>query len=136
MAQYGAGVASFKVGANLMEAYITGDIEVEKVAETEDGTPVGATVAKALFVGLTTLGDITLTGPYDDTASTGPDAVFGGGLGTSQTCVIGYAGGGVSPTKKTTVTLGIKSYKRIISKGKITGYEVVLTNTGTTIVEA
>ena len=135
MAQYGSNASAIKVGANFVEQYITGNIEVDKTAETEDGTPIGANVAKQLFTGLTTLGDITVEGPYDDTPTTGPDAIFGGGLGTSQTVIVGYAGG-QTQTKKTTVTLGIKNYKRIINKGSITGYSCTLVNTGTTIVEA
>jgi len=61
-----------------------GNIDIEKVAETEDGTPVGATVTKELFTGITTSPSFTVDGPYDDTATTGPDAVFGGGLGTTR----------------------------------------------------
>lgn len=134
MANYSSAVASFKVGSNFMEQYLNGNIEVEKVAETEDGTPIGAAVAKELFTGITTLSEITVEGIYDDTATTGADAVFGA-IGTSQTVIVGYAGA-QTPTKKTTVTLGLKSYKRTIISKELTKFSATLVNTGTTITEA
>ena len=131
MAQYGSPSATFKVGSNFMQSYIDSDIEVEKTAETEEVTPVGASVTKEAFTGLTTLKDIGVGGVYDDTASTGPDAVFGA-VGTSAAIEILYGG-----TKKTTVAgMGLKTYKRTISKGKLTRYASTLCNTGATITEA
>jgi hypothetical protein len=130
MTQYGSDDGSFKVGANVMTTYIDSDIEVEKTAETEEVTPLGASVTKEAFTGITSLKDIGVGGVYDDTASTGPDAVFGA-IGTSAAVEVGYGG-----TKKTTATLGMKTYKRTISKGKLTRYASTLCHTGTAITEA
>lgn len=132
MANYNSSQAKFKVGSNFMEAYLNGNIEVEKVALTEDGTPLGSTgaVAKEIFVGITELPEITVEGLYDDTATTGPDAVFGA-IGTSQTVIVTYGG-----TKTTTVTLGLKSYKRSIVAKELTKFTATLVNTGTSITEA
>ena len=134
MAQRSSSEGSFKVGTNFMEPYITGTIDIEKVAPTEDTTPIGATVAKESFTGVTQLSDVSADGPYDDTATTGPDAIFGA-VGTTATVIVGYVGG-QSPTKKTTMTLGFKSYKRTIAKGALTHFTSVMGNQGTTIVEA
>ena len=132
MTQYASPNATFKYGSNFMQNYIDSDIEVEKTAETEEATPIGAAVNKEAFSGITTLKDIGVGGIYDDQAATGPDAVFGGGLGTSAAVEILYGG-----TKKTTVAgMGVKAYKRTISKGKLTRYATTLCNTGATITEA
>ncbi len=131
MSQYGSNVATFKVGANFVTAFITGSIDVEKVAEIQEETPLGATVTKQLFTGLTTLSEFSIDGPYDDTATTGPDAIFGGGLGTTAVVIILYGA-----AKSTTVTLGIKAYKRTIEAGKVTRYVATFAQMGTSIVEA
>jgi len=131
MTQYGSGAGTFKVGSNFMTAYIDSDIEVEKTAETEEVTPLGATVTKEALTGVTSLKDIGVGGVYDDQATTGPDAVFGA-IGTSAAVEVLYGG-----TKKTTVAgMGLKTYKRTISKGKLTRYSSTLCNTGATITEA
>lgn len=134
MAQRSSAVASFKVGSNFMESFLTGNIEVEKTAETEDVTPIGASLSKEAFVGVTTLGEISVEGLYDDTVTTGSDAVFGA-IGTTAAVEVGYAGG-QSPTKKTAITtIGLKSYKRTIVSKELTKFTATLVNMGTTITE-
>lgn len=129
MTQYGSDDATFKVGSNFMTAYIDSDIEVEKTAESEDVTPIGASVNKEAFTGLTSLKDIDVGGVFDDTAVTGPDVIFGA-IGTSAAVEVLYGG-----SKKTTATMGLKTYKRTIAKGKLTRYSSTMCHTGTTIAE-
>src|SRR5512146_456450 len=111
MSQRNSTESAIKVGANFMEAWLTGTVDVEKTAETEDITPIGATVVKEAFTGVTSMAEVTFEGIYGDGA-TEPDGVFGA-IGTTASVIFGYSGGG-SQTKKTTVTMGLKSYKRSI----------------------
>jgi hypothetical protein len=110
-----------------MSAYVTEISTVDKEALEEDVTYIGAGTEQHAAVGISRAAEITLSGPYDDTATTGPDAIFNAvGNTTTRTLKITWGG-----TKTTSVETVIKSYKRVAKKGALTGYEVVLVPTGT-----
>lgn len=92
----------------------------------EESHALGDAWVEQLFAGLKRVGDITLSGMYDDTATTGPDVIFNSiGNTTSRTLKITWGS-----TKTTSVETIIKSYNRIPARGTITKFEVVLVATG------
>jgi len=108
-----------------MTSHITEINEVETEAALEESTPFGAAWATSLFSGVKLMAEIELTGFYDDTASTGPDVVIGGGLGDTRTVAVTWGG-----TKKTTVEAIITKYARIAKVKESTKYKATLTPTG------
>ncbi len=107
-----------------MSAYITDDSAAEIEAILEEITAAGDTDEAHAAVGLSRMAEITFGGPYDDTAITGPDVVFKG-IGDTRTVKFTWGS-----TKTTQVEAIIKSYKRIVSKGKLTRFVAVLQPTG------
>lgn len=104
---------------------------VDKEAVIEETHTFGDAYVEQGFAGLIRGGDITLGGLYDDTASTGSNALFNdvgcvATAGVTRTLLLTFGG-----TKTYSVEVIIKSYKRMMERGKITRYEVVLTPTGT-----
>lgn len=63
---------------------------------------------------------VTIEGLYDDTATTGPDAIFNS-VGSIRTLELTYGG-----TKKTTVETYIKNYRRLPNIDRLTHYQVVI----------
>ena len=124
MTTYGIDDGDLVYGVS-MKAYITStQPAVDAVNELDDFTTLGSSVAKSIYTGLTDYGEIVIAGPYDDTVTTGPDAVLGGAVRgqTYDELVITWGG-----SKTTTFTVvGVKSYERTIAKGAITGYKAVL----------
>ena len=107
-----------------MSAYITADSTAEIEAILEEVTAAGAAVEAHAKVGLSRMAEISFGGPYDDTASTGPDVVFKG-IGDTRT--VKYTWGG---TKTTSVEAIIRKYRRIAKRGALTAFEATLQPTG------
>lgn len=109
MTQYVREINGVKISAILTESQSFGDTWFE-----------------ALAVGISRMDDIVMRGFYDDTASTGPNALFIAiGNTTTRTWKITYGS-----TKTTTVETIIVSYERIVKLQELTMYEVVLRPTG------
>lgn len=104
--------------------YITGINGINIEALLEEGTTFGDSWVEQLFTGIKQMGDITLDGQYDDTASTGPNVVFIG-IGQTRTFKITYGS-----TKTTSVETIIKSYNRTPVRKELTKFQVVLSPTG------
>lgn len=103
-------------------------IEIE--ALLEESHSFGDAWFEALSTGLRKLADITLSGFFDDVATTGPDVLFGGAFptgpaSTTRTFKITWGG-----TKTTSVETYLSKYKRVGKRGEVTKYEVTLRPTG------
>jgi hypothetical protein len=88
-------------------------------------TPFGTAFPQFTTTGMKAYGDITLEFPYDDTATTGSDAVFKG-VGEVRTFAVTYGG-----TKKTTGEVIILDYERPPVVNSITKSKATLRYTGT-----
>ncbi len=98
-------------------------------AVLEESTPFGEAWEASLFSGVKLVDDVELTGFYDDTASTGPDALFNS-LGDTRTLKITWGG-----TKTSSVEAIIAQYDRNPAVKESTKYTVTLKPTGA-VVEA
>jgi hypothetical protein len=112
-----------------MTAYVQtiNGVSVESLMEQSDS--FGDSWQEFLPVGVRKNGDITLDGLYDDTATTGPDAIFNAPAATvattTRTLTITFGG-----TKTYAVECYIKKYDRMVVRGKLHRYSVVLQPTG------
>lgn len=113
--------------------YITDFNGIPIQAIVQDTHTFGDSWVERTFAGVKDIGEITLKGFYDDTVTTGPDAVFNRvGNTTNGTLLIGWGG-----SKTTTFETTIKSYNRTAGRGQLVGFEVVLVMvTGTGFTEA
>ncbi len=103
-------------------------IDVEAILEQSDS--FGDSWLESLATGMRKMSPVTLGGLYDDTATTGPDAMFNAPASSPATA-----------TRTLTITLGgsktvsveclIQKYSRPLSRGKLHRYQVVLQPTGT-----
>jgi len=112
-----------------MSAYITECNGINITASLEDSHTFGDSWVEKLFAGLRTVEEITLKGFYDDTAVTGPNAIFNdvGNLTTGILRTFKITWGSI---KNTSVETIIKSFNRLPSRGALTMFEVVLAPTG------
>lgn len=131
MAKSTSSVAAFKIEASVgagtltdMTSYVTAIGSAKIDGNFEDTTPFGATFATQGYTGFKTGSDFTVQGFYDDTATTGPDAVFKG-IGDLRNVEIDWNG-----SKKTTGSVLIKSYERLPKVKAFTRYTATLTWTG------
>ena len=109
-----------------MSAYVTEIDGFDIEAALEDTTAMGDANITQAATGFKVNNDINLGGFYDDTAATGPDAIFNApGNTTTRTLKVTWGG-----TKSTAVETVIKKYQRIPSTGKLTRYKVVLAPSG------
>jgi hypothetical protein len=112
-----------------MTAYVQeiNGISVESLMEQSDS--FGDSWQEFLPVGVRKNGDITLGGLYDDTATTGPDAIFNAPAATvattQRTLTITFGG-----SKTYAVECYIKKYDRMCVRGKLHRYSVTLQPTG------
>ena len=90
----------------------------------EESHAFGATWVENLYSGIRKGNPFTLSGFYDDTASTGPDVIFNA-LGDTRTVTITWGG-----SKTTEFECIITRYKRVPGRNKSTRYEVEFTPTG------
>lgn len=125
MTQYGIDDAILVYNTKTMTAYITDPApDLTQTNETEDGTPLGATIIQKIFTGLTDYGTVAVGGPYDDTAVNGPDAVFGAAARAKTLATLVLTWGG---SKTTTITnVGVSDYKRTVAHGAVTKYSCTL----------
>jgi hypothetical protein len=130
VAKYGSNSVVVTFGGTDMSQHtqtING-LSVESIME--ESHTFGDAWFESLATGLKKFSDITLGGMYDDTATTGPDAkysVTASGPSTSTTALVITYGG----TKTTSANVFIKKYDRMLVRGAIHKYTVVLTPTGT-----
>jgi hypothetical protein len=110
-----------------MTQYIREINGVKVEAILADSHSFGDTWFETLATGLKKMGDVTMGGFYDDTSSTGPDAVFIG-IGNTTTRTLTLTWGG---TKTTSVETVILSYERTAKVGDMTMFQVVVRPTGT-----
>lgn len=107
-----------------LSQYITSIGTIDKEAVSEESHTAGDSWVEHLFVGLSRMADVTLGGFYDDTASTGPDAVLNA-IGATRTLTVTYGS-----TKTTSVEALIANYRRSPARGELTKFEAVLRPTG------
>ncbi len=112
-----------------MTQYVTEINEVNVQAVLEESTPFGVAWEESLYSGVKMVDDIELTGFYDDTAATGPDAVFNA-PGETRTLKITWGG-----TNSSSVETIIAGYQRQAAVKESTKYTVTLKPTGA-VVEA
>ena len=102
-------------------------IDVEAILEQSDS--FGDSWFESLATGMRKMSPVTLGGLYDDTATTGPDALFNapasGPSTTVRTLTITFGG-----SKTVSVNCLIQKYTRMLSRGKLHRYQVVLQPTG------
>jgi hypothetical protein len=108
-----------------MSQYVMSINGMDKEAILEEITAAGDDFEQYAS-GMTRVNVITITGLYDDTASTGPDVVFNA-VGNATTRTLKFTWGG---TKTTSVECIIKKYSRKPSRGELTKFEVELQPTG------
>jgi hypothetical protein len=133
MANYGQ--ANFKVefdatdGGALTDIsqYVTEINEVTVERLTEESDAFGDSWREHLMTGIRTLGDITITGFYEDATV---DAIFTGTHAVTRSLKLTWGG-----TKTTAVETWIASYTRTASRGALTKYSATLRPTGA-VVEA
>lgn len=109
-----------------MSTFVTSVGGQSKEAVLEEITAAGDTDERWAAVGLNRHGEITLGGPYDDTAVTGPEVIFNApGNTTTRTLKFTYGG-----TKTFEIECIIKSFAVGMVLGELDTYEVVLRPTG------
>lgn len=113
-----------------MTQYITEINGVKVEGLLEESHSFGDSWFEALPIGLRRMDDITLSGWYDDTATTGPDAIFNAPVPTTTTATrtLTITWGGA---KTTTVETYIMSYERQAQRNGLTRFTVTLRPTGT-----
>lgn len=104
------------------------DVEVEELSE--EVHPFGEQWESNMPVGVGRISDIELGGLFDDTATTGPDALFAGRIpegpaATTRTLTITWGG-----SKTTSVETYLTKYARQADRAAITRYTVTLKPTG------
>ena len=124
MAKYGSDDLSITVGGQEMKTHITEIGGFKVSALSEDGHTFGDTWTEKLFSGIKRGETFTISGFYDDTSTTGPDAVFNT-IGTSPEFVITWGG-----SKTSTFNGHIDDYERRPVRGESTKYTVTVTPSG------
>lgn len=113
-----------------MTAYVQtiNGVDVESIMEQSDS--FGDQWLEFMPVGIRSAGMVTLEGLYDDTATTGPDAMFNAPAATvattQRTLTITFGG-----SKTFSVECYIQKYSRALVRGKLHRYSVTLRTTGT-----
>lgn len=112
MSAYVSTMSAFSVEGGMIESHTFGD-----------------SWAESLPTGIRSAGTIELGGTYDDTSTSGPDAIFNAPAATtatsSRTLEITWGG-----SKTSTVEVFITSYQRTASRGDLTTFSVTLQTTG------
>ncbi len=116
------------VGAPVdLSQYIDEDIALDIEATMEEFIAYGANWPAQIATGIKKAADINLGGMFDDTATTGPDAILNA-VGDTREVTITWGGSNAS-----TFDAVIKSYSRKGSNGGMTRFEAVLTPTGAVV---
>lgn len=129
MARYGQADVTVEFdnsGGTLVDIsnYVTEIGDVPKEALLEQVDAMGDSWEEWAHVGVSRGGEIELGGPYDDTATTGPDALLNA-VGSSRELKFTFGG-----TKTVLWNTIIKSYTRVIARGELTKFKAVLQTTG------
>jgi|SRR5579883_2222280 len=125
MANYAGKDLTITFNGQAITANVRDPLTVSRESVIEDITPFGQQDQVFGYAGLRKGKAITVGGLYDDTPTTGTDAIFIA-IGTSASLVIAYGG-----TKQSTVTAFVQSYDRVADpKGKFTRYKAVLQPSG------
>lgn len=134
MAKYGSPSVTIEWDSNDITQYVTdiNNIDIESVLE--ESHTFGDAWFESLAVGIRKAADIKIKGFYDDTATTGPDALFvvtaAGPSTATKNLVVTYGG-----SKTTTIPCLVQKYSRMLDRGKLHKFEVSLQPSGA-IVEA
>ena len=110
ISNYVDAVGGFAPAAETAESTGFGDAWREYVAHLKDG------------------GEFTIEGNYDDTATTGPDAILNA-IGSTRTVQLGW-GGTANGKPKTSVEAIITKYERRASVGSLTRFVASMKSTG------
>lgn len=135
MAKYGSNSLTIEFddteGGSLtnMSNYILSVNGVEVEAVLEESHAFGDSWFEHLATGLRKMNPVVLEGFFDDTASTGPNAVFNRVQDSpaDATSTLKFTWGG---SKTTSVETWIQKYTRMASRGSLTKFQVVLQPTG------
>ncbi len=130
MAKYGGKDFALSFAGQNMTAHIQTINGFDVEALTVDGKPFGQATPKPIPTGDLQYSDVEVGGLYDDTAVTGPDAVFRGNLPTgpataSSALVMTWGG-----TKTTTTQAFCVKFTRKATKNQITEFSATLRITG------
>ena len=97
----------------------------------EDWTPLGAVLSRKGIVGIDFIDDIEMTLKFDDTAATGPWALFNARGDDDRELKVTYDGATAAIHRL--IIVGIVQCDPVIVNGKKTRIKVKLVNTGTAI---
>jgi|SRR5579872_3458615 len=134
MAKYGSASAVVTIDDHggtprIITAHVLtiGGLKITQISE--ENSPFGMNHEQNTPVGKQKFGPVTITGNYDDTATTGPHAVFSTLETTpsdsTRTLVVSPDG-----TKNLTVEVYCVEYEPILTNGKLTGYSATLVQQG------
>lgn len=106
--------------------YVTEISDFEVKAIIEESQTAGDAAVERLFTNIVDHSPVTLKGFYDDSASGGPDALFGNNQrGNTRTLKVTWGS-----TKTSSIEALIESYKRRALQKQLHKYEVVLNPSG------
>lgn len=113
-----------------MTAYVQSINGIKVSAMLEPSDTFGDSWQESLASGVRKMDPIVIEGIYDDTATTGPDAIFNAPASspstTLRTLTLTYGG-----SKTTSVECLIADYERMLVRGKLHRYKVTLQPTST-----
>lgn len=130
MAKYGGKDFALSFGGTAMTAHILTVNSFDVEAVTIDGKPLGSAYPKPTPTGDLAYSDVEVEGLYDDTAVSGPDAVFRAAMPTgpasaSSALILTWGG-----TKTSTGQAFCTKFTRQASKNEITRFRATLKWTG------
>lgn len=126
MAKYGQSDFIISVGGTNMSQHVDtlNGADIEAMLQQSD--TFGDSWVEQLYTGIRRMEPIVVEGFYDDTATTGPDAKFGGAaLGTTVAVVLTWGG-----AKTSSFNAVISRYARTPGRGELSRYAATLTPTG------
>jgi hypothetical protein len=129
VAKYGSPSVVVSFGGTAITQHVQEINGVDIESLMEESHSFGDTWFESLATGMKKGSDVVLSGLYDDTATTGPDALFvttAAGPSTAGTALVITYGG----SKTTTYSVFIVKYSRMLSRGKLHRYSVTLRPTG------
>ena len=124
MAKYGSDDLEITFGGTSLKNYIDTINGFNIEAMLQEGHAFGDTWVEQLATGIKRADPLTVEGFYDDTVTTGPDAILNT-LGTTIAIIITYGA-----SKTSTFSAIVTSYNRTPVRGEITRFSATLTPTG------
>lgn len=134
MAKYGSSSAAVVIDdhggtARTITGHVRtiGGLKISQI--TEENSPFGTNYQKNTPVGKQQMGPVTIEGDYDDTATTGPHAVFSTleTLPSDSTRTLDVSPDG---TKHLSGEVYCTDYELVLTNGKITGYKATVQQAG------